>query len=437
MTLYFGVIGNRDYIKYRGERRPFWEFLDVQPDSWLTSLAYRRHDHPKVARMMWDCGAWSYKDQDVPRLGKELVTPEWALAEYRKSARPGDFVVAPDHMLIPGTDVAFRREWNRKSASEFFRRCSSNLTATAVIHGIDVEERLAHAQFLMGLGYRSFAVGGIAARAAAKKYVFAVVAALREITRGFWLHVLGLSSPEYAMNWRRMGVDSFDGASHFKQAFTAGAYYSQSGMRLIKHQAVRPGENAKALPSCDCCACKPLRGEGIDTRSYGSNENNMGRAAHNLNMLMRAHEIALTETVGLVACAAGKAGDASPAQDLYDSDLFRKSRAWCERNCDRWYILSARYGLVEPEQILAPYNETLNDKTAADRRFWGEKVVSQLGSLRRKKFILLAGEHYAAPLALLNADRPLRGLGIGQQLAWLKKHLIQGKEDAGLFDQEE
>jgi len=61
---YFGVIGNRDYIKIKCKKRPYWEFLDEQPDGWLSSLTYRRNDIPNDRPLIMDCGAWSYKHND-------------------------------------------------------------------------------------------------------------------------------------------------------------------------------------------------------------------------------------------------------------------------------------------------------------------------------------------------------------------------------------
>ncbi|MCL4295748.1 MAG: hypothetical protein KJ077_08475 [Anaerolineae bacterium] len=292
MTLYIGVIGNRDYIKYQGERRPFWEFLDEQPDGWLCSLAYRREDVP-AGLTIWDCGAWSYKDLETPRLGKAEVTPEWAAGEYNRLARPGDFVVAPDHMILPfpGVDALnqtiARRRFNRKSAAEFIRLCPSHLKPMAVVHGLDLEERVIYARHLVYLGYTALALGGLAGQASKKQMVVEVVETMRQKFPGVWLHVLGVSSPAYAAEWLRLGVDSFDGASHFKQAFTAGKFFLEEEGQLKSFQAARPGEEITA-PACECLACWRLRKEGIDTRSYGSNESNMGRAAHNLNQLMRA-----------------------------------------------------------------------------------------------------------------------------------------------------
>jgi queuine/archaeosine tRNA-ribosyltransferase len=129
------------------------------------------------------------------------------------------------------------------------------------------------------------ALGGLAGQASRKDHCKGVVGAVREAYPDVWLHVLGLSAPSYAREWHRLGVDSFDGASHFKQAFTAGKFYLWDGAELKGYRVreVTP-------PECDCRVCVMLRTEGVDTRRYGSNESNMGRAAHNLNHLMRAIE---------------------------------------------------------------------------------------------------------------------------------------------------
>ncbi len=287
MTRYYGVIGNRDYIKFQGQRRPFWEFLDRQPDGWLCSLVYRRNDVPVGKPMIWDIGAWSYRAADIPQIGKDEVTPQWAADQYRDLARPGDMVVAPDHMLIPGVDLDRRRIFNRRSAVEFIQLCSISFRPMAVVHGVELSERLKYARFLMDLGYRHLALGGLAGRASHKKMILETVRTLRFEYPDIWLHVLGVSAPAYAARWLEIGIDSFDGASHFKQAFTAGKFFMAENGSLVSYKAVRRGEVVTDLPLCDCRACARLQEAGIDTRSYGSNENNMGRAAHNLNQLIK------------------------------------------------------------------------------------------------------------------------------------------------------
>lgn len=418
MSTYFGVIGNRDYIKLAGEKRPFWEFLDDQPGGWLSSLVYKRRDVPADKPMIWDCGAWSYRLKDEPD-----YTPQQCADLYRCYAPEDSLCIAPDHMLIPGADAAKRRAINLRNADEFLRVCDPAHRPMATIHGETVGERVDVALALRRAGYRHLAIGGIAAQAARKAMATEIVQTLRAAVPDVHLHVLGLSSPEYAKRWRQIGVDTFDGSSHFKQAFTAGAFYTRDGMKLIKHQAARPGNDecgGIVAPECHCRACTLLRADGVDTRTYGSNETNMGRAAHNLNMLMSAQKVAMKRRVVLVACCGKKLPYPAPARELYQSELFRKSRAYAEQHGDEWLILSALHGVVHPDATVAPYDQTLNDMPAEDRRAWSARVARQLAAYAADELTVLAGAAYCGLVhEFENVTRPMEGLGIGQQLAYL------------------
>lgn len=136
--------------------------------------------------------------------------------------------------------------------------------------------------------------------------------------------------------------------------------------------------------------------------------------------------------VGLVACAAQKLARAAPAKDLYVSQLFRAARAYCEAHYDRWYVLSALHGLVEPDTILEPYNVTLNGMSPAEVYTWNVKVLAAMREAipHDAHLFVHAGKNYrgwmagpfieGCPWWLGEAwiDVPLEGLGIGQQLAW-------------------
>ena len=126
--------------------------------------------------------------------------------------------------------------------------------------------------------------------------------------------------------------------------------------------------------------------------------------------------------VGLLACCSAKLTTEAPAQDLYVSPLFTKSRAWVEAHTDEWAILSAQHGLVLPDQRLKPYELSLNSMKATDVRAWGIRVNRQIRAtwdLDACTFVVLAGAKYRAALNGLEHEVPLRGLGIGQQLRWL------------------
>jgi hypothetical protein len=45
---------------------------------------------------------------------------------------------------------------------------------------------------------------------------------------------------------------------------------------------------------------------------------------------------------------------------------------------DKIFILSAKYGLLNPEQEIEPYNQTLNTMGAAQVKSWSENVLARL-----------------------------------------------------------
>lgn len=141
-------------------------------------------------------------------------------------------------------------------------------------------------------------------------------------------------------------------------------------------------------------------------------------------------------TVGLVACGKGKVDHAAPAGELYTGDLFRKAYAHALATCDRVFILSARHNLVHPLEELEPYERTLRDLDTAQRKAWGAVTEGQLRWALRDELVdperdvtvmVLAGNDYTEPLLAAGLEswptevvRPLKGLGIGQQLSYLK-----------------
>jgi len=136
------------------------------------------------------------------------------------------------------------------------------------------------------------------------------------------------------------------------------------------------------------------------------------------------------KTIYMVSCAAEKHAAELPAEHLYCSDLFQKARAYALRNMgsdDQWYILSAKYGLLNPAMVIGPYNETLNDMRKSERTEWARRVESDLRNLLDPgdRVVFLAGQKYReflepALLALgCHILIPMRGMRIGEQLSWL------------------
>jgi hypothetical protein len=130
-------------------------------------------------------------------------------------------------------------------------------------------------------------------------------------------------------------------------------------------------------------------------------------------------------SVYLVSCVKEKGNLRAPARDLYVSNWFRKARAFVESSGMPWFILSAEYGLVEPNQIIEPYENTLSAQSSAERRAWSQKVVAQmeLALPNVDRVVLLAGIKYREFLMdyltkrYTNVHVPMRGLKIGEQLS--------------------
>ena len=128
----------------------------------------------------------------------------------------------------------------------------------------------------------------------------------------------------------------------------------------------------------------------------------------------------------LVSCVSRKGVTEAPVKDLYLSPWFKAARRYIEATGDPWYVLSAKYGLVDPNQVLIPYDETLNKMAIAARRAWANQVIKQMDQLLTpgKTVVVLAGSRYREFLMDYLNQRftvaiPMRGLTIGRQLQWL------------------
>lgn len=127
--------------------------------------------------------------------------------------------------------------------------------------------------------------------------------------------------------------------------------------------------------------------------------------------------------VGLVSCSKAKLKKAAPARDLYSpSFVFSRSARYVESRCDEWFVLSAKHGLVEPDTVLEPYDDTLAGAPKKVREAWASRVRAELANRfdgQRVKYILMAGSSYAGAVAGLDVEEPLRGLGTGHRRKWL------------------
>ena len=131
----------------------------------------------------------------------------------------------------------------------------------------------------------------------------------------------------------------------------------------------------------------------------------------------------------LISCVSKKLDRQAKAQDLYLSPLFKKNLAYAYKlQPDNIYILSAKYGLLKLDDVIKPYDMTLNTMKIAEKKAWAKTVLEQLEQLEdieNTNFIFLAGSNYRKYLTqhMPHFEVPMVGLRIGKQLQFLTEQL--------------
>lgn len=133
------------------------------------------------------------------------------------------------------------------------------------------------------------------------------------------------------------------------------------------------------------------------------------------------------KTFVLISCVKTKLHHKAKARDLYISTLFRSMLAYATRlEPDGVFILSAKYGLLDLDTVIEPYEFTLKGKNDSLKREWAKHVLLQLSEradLNKDHFIILAGVDYREFITphLASFEVPLEGLDFGSQLRRLKE----------------
>lgn len=119
------------------------------------------------------------------------------------------------------------------------------------------------------------------------------------------------------------------------------------------------------------------------------------------------------------------------AKDLYISPFFKKMRRYAEQNSDGWFILSAKHGVLQPEQVIPFYECTLNEMPKQARVDWAKLVQHQLLELlpAGAVVVVLAGDRYREGIVPFlkshgfTVEVPMDGMKFGPQQRWLKEQI--------------
>jgi len=131
--------------------------------------------------------------------------------------------------------------------------------------------------------------------------------------------------------------------------------------------------------------------------------------------------------IALISCVSKKLDHKAKARELYISPLFRYNLKYAlSLNPDKIFILSAKYGLLDLNKEIEPYNRTLNKMSSKEIKEWTNFVLNKLRKLtdlNKDEFIFLAGNNYRKYLLphIANYKIPMKGLSIGKQVGYLKK----------------
>ena len=139
-------------------------------------------------------------------------------------------------------------------------------------------------------------------------------------------------------------------------------------------------------------------------------------------------KIVIELKIAFVSCTKIKANYPCSAREMYQkSSLFSKAIKYIEQNnYDDWFVLSAKYGLLRQQDVIEPYDLTLNNMKVSERKEWSKLVLKQIENLQLdiSQIDFYAGAKYREYLIPVLEQKgivcnvPLQGKGIGEQLQY-------------------
>ena len=137
----------------------------------------------------------------------------------------------------------------------------------------------------------------------------------------------------------------------------------------------------------------------------------------------------------LVGCVKSKRHRANLARDIYTSTLWRHRRAYAELHGCPWYILSAKHGLLAHGAWIEPYDLSLADLSAAERREWSLGALDDLAAEVPMLDGMTIEVHAGRPYMEFGLEKGLRDAGVivrrplahvvgqGRQFTWYQEHM--------------
>ena len=143
----------------------------------------------------------------------------------------------------------------------------------------------------------------------------------------------------------------------------------------------------------------------------------------------------------VIACGARKVWDddpdagPTPAKDAYTGVLFTVNRRYAEAFNDRWVILSAKYGFIDPSFII-PGNYNVTFKRLSTNPVSIDilkRQIVEMGLNKYDKIVVLGGKEYVNAVVKafegynVKIEAPLKDLPLGKAVRKVKEALSTGK----------
>ncbi|MDY0129861.1 MAG: hypothetical protein RBR63_06715 [Methanosarcina vacuolata] len=118
--------------------------------------------------------------------------------------------------------------------------------------------------------------------------------------------------------------------------------------------------------------------------------------------------------VVLISCVSKKLPYKAKVKELYVSTLFKYNLKYAKfLNPDKIFVLSAKYGLVNLEREIEPYDKTLNEMPSKEIMKWAACVINQIkkeADPKEDEFIFFTYRKYnkCLPPHILTIKFPLR-----------------------------
>ncbi|MCU4926905.1 hypothetical protein OB905_13100 [Halobacteria archaeon AArc-dxtr1] len=157
------------------------------------------------------------------------------------------------------------------------------------------------------------------------------------------------------------------------------------------------------------------------------------------------YDCVATPQIALVGCGKAKVeldpGETIAAKDLYTSNYFQLKREYAEECCNKWRILSAEHGLLQPDEEIEAYDASLKpssdsyigDYEAGKWSVQTSQSISLFASFQaiHTHYVVLAGEDYVGHIEeqlqkLRHVAFPFRSDdlgGNGDQMGWLREEI--------------